>query len=79
MEMGTEENYENFLESIRWHRSGADDSEWKVQSLLSHEVRQTARYGDYCEDALDDPGFVEDEAQITITDNGTFDRTLQKA
>ena len=45
MEIGTQRNYQNYLESLMWYRSVVD-GQWRVQSLKSHEYDVTKAFGD---------------------------------
>ena len=78
MEIGTERNYEYYLESTMWYRSAQEGAEWQVQSLKSHEYDKTNYFGDFCRGPIDSDEFTKDEAEIKITDNGTFNQDDRK-
>ena len=64
MEMGTERNYQHYLESTMWYRSGTQGSTWQVKSLKSHEYDATKAFGEFCKKAIDSDIFTKDEAEI---------------
>ena len=75
-EIGTEYDSEQFVESVRWYRTGAEGDEWKVQSLKSYSASESVLYGDFCRNIIDDPVFEnEGRSEIEIVGESTFDPT----
>ena len=77
MEIGTQRNYQNYLESLMWYRSVVD-GQWRVQSLKSHEYDVTKAFGDFCRGPIDSDEFTKDDSEIIISDQGSFDRENRK-
>ena len=61
MEIGSEDNYKNQVESIRWYRNGGVGSYWEVQSLIDKTVNYNdparAIAGQFCKKAISDVAF----------------------
>tara|TARA_B110000285_G_C14809685_1_gene461387 strand:- start:31 stop:375 length:345 start_codon:yes stop_codon:yes gene_type:complete len=61
-----------------WHRKGNEGGQWEVLSLKSHEVDMTMTKGDYCRNDVNGEQFTKEEADVSITDNGMFERGGRK-
>ena len=82
MEIGTEENYKNQVESIRWYKNGDTNSFFEVQSLIDKSVNYNdpdrAIAGQFCKKAISDVSFENLGYSGVETAEQTYDRDAKK-
>ena len=80
LQIGNEYNSDQFLESIRFYRSGSSSDQWKVQSVKEHNPLDSVTMGFYCIDQIDSEEFDNDghnEIEF-VEESSTFDPATRK-